>query len=635
MDLSRLLQVLRDEREGQFGLRPAMLLRALKQMIGQGSRTRRNSNVQTLDRPESLEVRQVLSAVSLVEYSAPLIAFEETVVHQSSAEQGPSANDHEGVLFPSDAIQSDLRPDDHVVQMVRNQLLKSLSPSNLIPGISIPDEIVQVPKTESNHRVRPGDAVQNDGFISTSGTNIEVIAPELIDVGLSAPAFSVASDQFHLSFVIEYNDGPHDVTVEPISSKNLQIRVSGLAGTIFESSGAEFTTRVLYENAIAALQRVQQTHLMQIVFPATSLTGRDRNPSDRGASATDRIQRNPETGPSSAVLDIQSGFDGSESLTDSLTRDVESQATVNSTADHSSLIDQVFAVSELTLDTSILVRSGVAKLQQTLAWAETDSRSAILQQQEVISAAAELKHEPEAAPSSIAVTSQGGLAKLVRRGLRWLRPGRLPAASLVRDAVFSEFITKVSADSAVGPDVEVSSHNSAAEAGEWLSWLLRSSSNSNSPSGIGEENGVYRVELVADPVPVFSNAICSSRDMRGASNAQAQIRKYREQHRHAGGQVVAVSIALYEHDSPRVPQSTSIPRELKYVANPRGPPVYRVDADVPLLEVDAPADLLERLRYSIAPRGPSLATVETQSPDFTFSSGPRMSPEEVSTELAI
>jgi len=86
---------------------------------------------------------------------------------------------------------------------------------------------------------------------------------------------------------------------------------------------------------------------------------------------------------------------------------------------------------------------------------------------------------------------------------------------------------------------------------------------------------------------------------------------------------------------PLWPRSTSIPRELKYVANPRGPPVYGRDANVPLLEVDAPADLLERLRYSIAPRGPSLATVETQSPDFTFSSGPSMSPEKVSTELAI
>jgi hypothetical protein len=123
--------------------------------------------------------------------------------------------------------------------------------------------------------------------------------------------------------------------------------------------------------------------------------------------------------------------------------------------------------------------------------------------------------------------------------------------------------------------------------------------------------------------------------MRGAWNAQAQIRKYREQHRHASGLNGAICIALYEHDSSSIPQSTSIPRELKYVANPRGPPVYGRDADVPLLEVDAPADLLERLRYSIAPRGPSLATVETQSPDFTFSSGPRMSPEKVSTELAI
>lgn len=633
MDLSRLLQLLRHERGDQFGLRPTSLLRALKQMIGQGPRTRRNSSVQAVDRPECLEVRQVLSAVSPVEYSAPLIAFEDTFVDDGSVEQGLVAVDEQTVFFPTGAAQVDLLSGSHVVQMVRDQLSKSLSPSNLMPEMSLPAGLVQIPNKASTSRIQPGEAALGDGLLSTS--SIEVTAPELIGPDLSAPGFSSSSDQLNLSFVIEYNEGPQEVTVEAISSTDLQIRVSGLAGTIYESSGAEFTAQVLYQNAMAVLQRVQPTRPVQILFPATSLTSRERIHSGPGASIADRLPTNPGTASSSVVSGTQAGLDGPESLSESLVQDVDLQTTASSIPDDSSLIDQVFAVSELTLDTSILVKLGVARLQQTLAWAQTGSSSAILQQQVEISAAAEFKHESETAPSPIATASQSGLAKLVRRGLSWLRPGRLPAASIVSDAVVSEFFASLTVNLTAGPNAEQGTQNSVSEGVEWLSWLLRSSSESSSLGHVGAQNGVYRGELVPGPVPVLSDAIGSSRDVRGAWNAQAQIRKYREQHRHASGLNGAVCIALYEHDSSRVPQSTSIPRELKYVANPRGPPVYGRDADVPLLEVDAPADLLERLRYSIAPRGPSLATVETQSPDFTFSSGPRMSPEKVSTELAI
>jgi hypothetical protein len=375
---------------------------------------------------------------------------------------------------------------------------------------------------------------------------------------------------------------------------------------------------------------------VQILFPATSLDIRERIPVHPEASSTDRLHTGSAARPSSSVAGTQSGPDSAESHPDSLHDAVDSKSTADSTPDDPSLIDQVFAISELALDTSILLKSGVSGVQQNLAWTQTDSSSSILQQQREISAAtAELKHESETAPSPITNASQSGLAKLVRRGLSWLRPGRLPSASLVNEAVVLEFITRFAANVTADSDTAVSSQNSVSEGVEWLSWLLRSSSEASSSSYGGSANGVHRSELVPDAVPVFTNAVEPSRDVRGAWSTQAQIRKYREQHRHASGLNGAICIALYEHDSSSMPQSTSIPRELKYVANPRGPPVYGRDADVPLLEVDAPADLLERLRYSIAPRGPSLATVETQSPDFTFSSGPRMSPEKVSTELAI
>ena len=632
MDLSRLLQMLQEEREGQSGLRPISLLRALKQMISQGSRTRRNSGVQALDRPESLEVRQVLSAVSPVDNLAPLIAVEESFIDDDSVNQGLVAVDQADTLLPTNAVPSNLLPDGHVVQMVREQLAKSLSQSNLNPEMSIPEWIVQIPDKSSTNRGQPGDEVLSGNALING---IEVSAPEMNSTGMSDPFFSTPSDQLNLSIVIEYSDGPQEVTVESISSTSLQIKVSGLAGTIYEASGAEYTAQVLFQNAMEVLQRVQPTRPVQILFPSSTLGGRDRIPTFPGTSIGDRLHTVPGTGLSTGVS--ETGADVQGPLSNSRGQDSGAKVSSDETSIDSSLIDEVFSVSDLALETSILVKSGISGLQQNLAWPQADSSPTILRQHEEISVrSVELRHDQESAPSTtVASSAQGGLVRLVRRGLSWLRPGRLPAASLVSGSVASEFIAGVIAELAIRPETKPISQNSPAEGVEWLSWLLRHSSETNQQNGIGNDNSIHHGELTPGQVPVFSDSVGSSRDVRGAYSPQAQIRKYREQHRHAGGLNGAICIALYEHDSSRVPRSTSIPRELKYVANPRGPPVYGRDADVPLLEVDAPADLLERLRYSIAPRGPSLATVETQSPDFTFSSGPSMSPEKVSTDLAI
>ena len=634
MDLSRLLQMLRQERGGQSGLRPISLLRALKQMISHGSRTRRNSGVQALDRPESLEVRQVLSAVSPLDDSAPLIAVEESFIGDSSENQGLVAADQADGLLPINDVPSSLLPDGHVVQMVREQLSKSLSQSHLNPEMSIPEGIVQISDKSSTNRGQPGNAVLSDNALINC---IEVSTPEMISSGMSDPFFSTASDQLNLSIVIEYSAGPQEVTVENISSTSLQIKVSGLAGTIYEASGAEYTVQVLYQNAMEVLQRVQPTRPVQILFPSSTLGGEDLIPTIPGTSINDRLRPVPSTGPSPAVLESGAGTDAQGPLSNWLGQDSGAKVSSDETSIDSSLIDEVFSVSDLALETSILVKSGISGLQQNLAWPQADSSPTILHQHEEISVRSiELQHEQKSGPSgTVASSAQGGLVRLVRRGLSWLRSGRLPAASLVSGSVASEFIVGVVAELAARPETKHLSPDSPGEGVEWLSWLLRHSPEANRKIGTGTDNSINPRKLTPGQVPVFSDSFGSSRDVRGAYSPQAQIRKYREQHRHAGSLNGAICIALYEHDSSRVPRSTSMPGELKYIANPRGPPVYGRDADVPLLEVDAPADLLERLRYSIAPRGPSLATVETQSPDFTFSSGPRMSPEKVSTELAI
>jgi hypothetical protein len=450
------------------------------------------------------------------------------------------------------------------------------------------------------------------------------------------PSWLENSEQLNVSFVIEFTAGPQEVFVETISSTNLQIVVSGLAGTVYESSGVEFTAQVLYENAVEVLQRVQPSRPVQILFPVSFISGRDRLPTIPDASVDRKgpTFRDSEASPSVADNQTSPGIQGP--LSGSLVPDGTSKVISDESSIDSSLIDQVFAVSDLVLDASILVTSGVSKFQQTLAWPQADSQSALLLQHEEMQArAAEIRQEPESVASTLVTSnSQGGLLRLARRGLSWLRSGRFPV-SLVSDAVVSEFLAGVAAELKVQPKTELASSNVPVQSVEWLSWLLRTSSATNQQPGVGTESRVHRGELTPGPTPSFGDQGGYSRDVRAGYSPQAQIRKYREQHRHASGLNGAITVALSEHESSTVPQSTSIPRELKYVANPRGPPVYGRDADVPLLEVDAPADLLERLRYSIAPRGPSLATVETQSPDFTFSSGPRMSSEKVSTELAL
>ena len=114
-----------------------------------------------------------------------------------------------------------------------------------------------------------------------------------------------------------------------------------------------------------------------------------------------------------------------------------------------------------------------------------------------------------------------------------------------------------------------------------------------------------------------------------SSQVQTQSRKFRENHRQAFVREQVESTAPDEFEPPQSLEAGSIPRQLKFFVDPRGPPIYGRDADVPFPETNAPADLLERLRYSIAPRGPSLVTVEMQSPEYPSFSGPRISPKEL------
>jgi hypothetical protein len=155
-----------------------------------------------------------------------------------------------------------------------------------------------------------------------------------------------------------------------------------------------------------------------------------------------------------------------------------------------------------------------------------------------------------------------------------------------------------------------------------------SSSDHSLPQSLPQPN------TLPEAVPVVNPNPGTPQEERGTlPNVQTQAKKLRDTQRQIMGPEVFQSVEPDQYEPPAMQDSGSIPRELKYLVHPRGPPRYGRDADVPLAEQETPADLLERLRYSIAPRGPSLVTAEMQSPECQFSSGPRISSENVRFQM--
>ncbi len=133
---------------------------------------------------------------------------------------------------------------------------------------------------------------------------------------------------------------------------------------------------------------------------------------------------------------------------------------------------------------------------------------------------------------------------------------------------------------------------------------------------------------LSESVPVL-NASAAPRPVEfSPETGPAVVRRIREGSRQCSGRQAPVLIARSNEEPSDPIETDSFPRQLKYVVNPRAPPPRSSrDPDLRVVVLEASADLLRRLRYSMTPRGPSLVTVETQSPDFLSFSGPRVSSE--------
>ena len=136
-----------------------------------------------------------------------------------------------------------------------------------------------------------------------------------------------------------------------------------------------------------------------------------------------------------------------------------------------------------------------------------------------------------------------------------------------------------------------------------------------------------RVSSVPREAPLASNTQFRPSAEYSARLTQISVRRLRENHRHASGTEMP-ELTASANEEPLDQQGTdSFPRELKYVLNPRAPPDGPHESEVRIVGQDASADLLRRLRYSIAPRGPSLVIAVMQLPEFPSFSGPRVSPD--------
>ncbi len=130
-------------------------------------------------------------------------------------------------------------------------------------------------------------------------------------------------------------------------------------------------------------------------------------------------------------------------------------------------------------------------------------------------------------------------------------------------------------------------------------------------------------------VPRLTPETATSESTQNLPNLTAtRSRQLREGHRQYSD-IAVVSTDIVQHDdTPDRAASEDIPRQLKHVVLPRGPPRKQPDTVLRIMDSDAEAHVLQRLRYSIAPRGPSTVTVEMQSPEECSFSGPRVNSEE-------
>ncbi len=436
----------------------------------------------------------------------------------------------------------------------------------------------------------------------------------------------------------DWNEGPQSVVVSGSSETIIQITVQGLGSSALAAGDRDAAEQLLQGTTRASVQSYLSVQTAQITFQTYSSL--QSEPSGYLLNQVEPSETFVRSSASNKADDVsQALVPLSSSVTSNLSIDTPAVET-----DSTPLIDEVFGDTIAILDGTPLLPPIVSAVGD----ADVESKPLPLSD----NGAGPVSIQPTAnifvlppqthnlVPSSVAGIDWPHCritGTLSETEWRWSQSHRSSSRGFGGGLPNSErtFVSRLlDRDFVVGA---MTWSETVERSEQWIEWLTARSASTSILDHLAPQSS-----LSAKPVPdpVTAQTQFSQRgnvpELRlvSSSTPQTQSRKLRASLRISSSPDRMEWVLPHEFEPPQLLRLDTLPNQSRYVTNPRGPPVYGRDANVPLFDTEAPADLLERLRYSIAPRGPSLVTVEMQSPEFLSFSGPRVSSEEFALKLA-
>ena len=617
MSFGRILQQLRVARRRRLTAMSSSIARALKSMLAGESSARRgkspaNGFGAALD---SLEIRQVLSATPLL---MPGESFSHDAVPDSPDRILEIAEPVEDASqFPGEDLAAEWSriEQDTNVQQFRDQLTLVLE--------SLQDGTDSTSDDDAWRQLIAGDWNSTVLIAPEADSSFNPLLP------LNTTAKSVIEIEF------DWSEQTQSFRVTPITSGGFRIELLGLGSTSLAEFDAELVGQVVRRQAESLLTSIPPAEPVSIVFRneveilwiLTDRGTKDIESSVDGQSSPmpdTRLEfQDPVTGPDQAV-------DSWDFTTSGLEASNDLEPTIDEPSLPSVLIDQLFDGSGL-LDRL----SGIADQRPTSSPAESPlfansepAPSTLIFNPQHERSLAGPAHRSVALSFAVTETSwwqRSAAIRLLTRGWEWLRPPSwlqvetgFPGTVAISNAIPALCLGYGDRSSgrttSENPDGGPASTRKAVGQGKVSkTWPTE------------EESLLFPV--LSDASPLLSATAAPPCTELASGASPVVVRRMRDGNRQGFGEKVLESIVRSNDEPPDRIETDSYPRELKYVVNPRAPPSGSRDPELRVVVEEASADLLRRLRYSIAPRGPSLVTVEMQSPEFLSFSGPRVSSE--------
>jgi len=625
VNLSLILQLFVYDRWGRVRSAAQEWSRALKQDLNLSrARRPRGAGSRSLQ-GESLEVRQVLSSVSLtvtaIEPQSAGDFFSEAASPGGSDFPGSSDSDQEWLVqslrkeFLAVLASSELQGPSFTAQ-VSGQVSGDLVEKESIPGFS----------------GRLGFSEQTD-TADVQSSEFELLLSDKLPLAETTLAGELQpAPSLKIDVALKWSEGPRRITVVELPDSSWQVTLVGLGGTSLAEADVSFTQQLVTMNAAEIVRSVQPETILQVSFqrsetPKESFIRFGSGSSSGASPSLPPAEQEILSRPIPPSLANRNGPPAA-SASFPLTGDAGNRFL---------LLDEVFQAASFFLDDN----SFLSGMTASISGGGTALSGGPLSGGPVITGAVASRVLPADRAETQGVVSETEAAvtalPAIGKSSRLVRRGRISSIDLAGDlAVLARHLSL--AELAVSPVDAINQPQSTvgiSDTVHWLAQLMDPAGRMTETAGFGRDSDYFELRIRPTAVPLFHRDSVVARDRQISEHElRIQARRQRENQRQIVTYDAPQCLCAEQFESLMLPASGSIPRELRYVARPRGPPVYGRDADTPVGERDAPASLLERLRYSIAPRGPSLVAAEMQSPDVQSFSGPRVSPERFACQLA-